>query len=29
MVGNAIKIGNNIIPVGRTYRHVLKSFIVI
>lgn len=29
MVGNAVKIGNHIIPIGRTYRHVLKSFIIL
>lgn len=29
MVGNSIKIGNTIIPVGRTYKHILNSFIII
>lgn len=29
MVGNSIKIGNNIIPVGRTYKHILNSFVII
>jgi len=29
MIGNAIKIGNNIIPVGRTYKDVFKSFIIL
>lgn len=29
MVGNSIKINNNIIPIGRTYKHILNNFIII
>lgn len=29
MVGNSIRINNIIIPVGRTYRHILNSLIII
>lgn len=29
LVGNAMKVGKEIIPIGRSYRHVLESFIII
>lgn len=29
IVGNALKVGKEIIPIGRSYKHVLKSFIII
>ena len=29
MISNSIKIGNNIIPIGRTYKHILNNFIII
>lgn len=29
LVGNAVKVGKEIIPIGRSYKHVLKSFIII
>ncbi len=29
MVGNAVRIGKYIIPIGRTYRHVLDHFVII